>query len=102
MFNEEKNIGPVLDDTLQFLNSLHLDFEILVVNDGSTDRSTKVVKEKMAFSQSIKLLSHPHNRGMGAGMRTGIMASTKETFIVNAADGQVTPRRYRLADGRPP
>ncbi len=89
MFNEEENIAAALDETLEFCRGALDDWEIIVVDDGSTDRSASIVEEYIEKEPRIRLVRHPTNRGMGAGIRTGIENAEKETFIFNAADGQI-------------
>jgi glycosyltransferase involved in cell wall biosynthesis len=89
MYDEEGNIAAVLDETLAFAREAFSDFEILVVDDGSTDRGSDVVREYAVREPRVRLVSHDRNRGMGAGMRTGIRNARMPLLVFNAADGQV-------------
>lgn len=71
-FNEEKKIGSVLDRFVEGLVD-----EILVVDDGSTDRTPQIVREK-----GIKLLSHSQRSGVGAAIRSAIKYARQNSFDV--------------------
>lgn len=89
MFNEEGSIAAVLDEAISFADRTLPDCELLVIDDGSTDRSAAIVEGFAAREPRIRLIRHERNGGMGAGMRTGIQHASKPYFIFNAADGQV-------------
>jgi glycosyltransferase involved in cell wall biosynthesis len=89
MYNEEANIARTLDETLAFCVDTVEEFEIIVVDDGSTDSSADIVRDYLARDARVRLVSHEVNRGMGAGIRTAIESATMSYFIFNAADGQI-------------
>lgn len=81
-YNEEENIGSVLDE----ISNLNLDLDIVVINDGSTDKTKEVVEMK-----NIKVISHPFNLGYGAALQTGFKYASKnkyEYIIQFDGDGQ--------------
>jgi glycosyltransferase involved in cell wall biosynthesis len=89
MFNEEECIEAAIDETLAFCRDTLEDWEIIVVDDGSTDSSAGIVENYLTRESRLRLVRHPQNRGMGAGIRSGIENATKEYFIFNASDGQI-------------
>jgi glycosyltransferase involved in cell wall biosynthesis len=81
-FNEEANIG----DTIKKIKELHPDFEILVVDDGSTDNTVKIAMEAGA-----NVWPHPYNIGNGAAIKTGLRCASGDWVVMMDADGQHDP-----------
>ncbi|MEM2522655.1 MAG: glycosyltransferase family 2 protein, partial [Candidatus Bathyarchaeia archaeon] len=65
-YNEEKTIGNVLEETVQVMESLGLPYEIIVVDDGSEDRTREVASRYKAT-----VLSNGRNMGKGYALRKG-------------------------------
>jgi glycosyltransferase involved in cell wall biosynthesis len=81
-FNEEEGIGPVLDGILETMPAAGLEFEVLVVDDGSRDRTAAVAR-----AHNVCVLSHPQNRGYGAALKTGIRRARYDLIAITDADG---------------
>jgi glycosyltransferase involved in cell wall biosynthesis len=88
-FNEEANIGPVVESCLEVLPTITGDFEVIVVDDGSIDGTAAVAKALVdVHHPRVRLLAHDHNRGYGAAIRSGFQHATKELVFYTDADRQ--------------
>jgi glycosyltransferase involved in cell wall biosynthesis len=88
MFDEEANVGPLLDSALAIGPRLADDFELIVVDDGSRDGSAAVVQSVRRRDPRVRLLRHPRNRGYGAALRSGLRAARGELVFFSDADLQ--------------
>jgi glycosyltransferase involved in cell wall biosynthesis len=84
VFNEAEVIGHVLDELVQ----LPLDHEIVVVDDGSTDGTSDVVRQW----NEVRVIQHAYNLGNGAAVKTGIRAARGSVIVMMDGDGQHKPK----------
>ncbi len=98
-YNEEQAIAQTVSDVLNvlysWLNGYLEDFEVIVVNDGSADRTADIVSSISASDSHVRLVSHPTNRGYGAALASGFAAATKELTFFMDSDGQFDIRDLR-------
>lgn len=87
-YNEEGNIATTIIDASKAAKELAKSYEIIVVNDGSTDRTAEVVKELQKYDHNIKLITHQENRGYGASVKTGLKACKMKWIFFTDSDGQ--------------
>ena len=85
-YNEEAAIGQTLESLLANKPDPS-SFEIIVVNDGSTDGSRAIVQTYAKQHSNIHLLDHPRNQGYGAALKTGIRKARAELIAITDADG---------------
>ena len=88
--NEEHIIVRTVQDVSTILATWMNDFEVIVVNDGSTDQTEVLVSNLAGFDPHIRLVTHPVNRGYGAALVSGFAAATKELTFFMDSDGQFT------------
>ena len=87
-FNEAGRIGGTLRATLEYLGRVSPESELIVVNDGSTDATSEIVRETFSNAGPIKtrLIEHYPNRGKGAAVRAGLLAATQPVGLFSDAD----------------
>jgi glycosyltransferase involved in cell wall biosynthesis len=81
-----KNESAAIGDTVAGIFQLYPDAEVVVVNDGSSDRTAEV-----ASSAGAKVISHPYSKGNGAAIKTGARAATGDIIVFMDGDGQHAP-----------
>ena len=83
VYNEELAIASTLDELQKILRSAGCEYEIITVNDGSTDRTGEILRDCI----DIRLIEHPRNRGYGAALKTGIRYARYPLIVITDADG---------------
>lgn len=81
-FNEEKGIGGVLDSLKEIVKNSQIKHEIIVVDDGSVDRTAQIARKKGAI-----VLIHPTNSGYGAALMSGMLKAKYQNIAILDADG---------------
>ena len=87
-YNEEQVIAGTISDILSVLHNWIQDFEVIIVNDGSTDSTASIVSALAENDPHVRLISHPTNQGYGAALASGFAAATKELTFFMDSDGQ--------------
>jgi len=82
-YNEEVAIGDDLDLIKRTMDATGQPYEVIVVNDGSTDRTAEIVSSR----PWVRLLHHSHNRGTGAARSTGVRAAAGNLILMTDGDG---------------
>jgi glycosyltransferase involved in cell wall biosynthesis len=82
-FNEEEAVSLVLDDIITVMEPLGIPYELIVVDDGSTDRTRAICEAR----PQVTVISHSRNRGNGAARTTGVKAARGRYIIMTDADG---------------
>jgi glycosyltransferase involved in cell wall biosynthesis len=81
-YNEQDGIGQVLDSIKELMKTRGIEGEIIVVDDGSTDRTAEVVE-----ACGVRLVQHDTNLGYGATLKTGIRQARYDLMLISDADG---------------
>jgi dolichyl-phosphate beta-glucosyltransferase len=98
-FNEADRLGPYLLEVRGHLDAAYpADYQVIVVDDGSRDDTARLVTRAAVGWGELGLLRHPGNRGKGAAVRTGVLASAGRRVLFADADG-ATPiaEEWKLA-----
>ena len=97
-YNEEKGIVEIMERVLTIRESLKAagvdGMELLVVNDGSRDRTAEVADEVARKHEGVRIISHPKNRGYGAALKTGFAQAKGELVGFLDADGTYPPEYF--------
>lgn len=87
-YNEEQIIAGTVSAVLDTLSAWRVDAEVLVVNDGSTDRTGAIVATLAETNPCLRLIAHPTNQGYGAALASGFAAASKDLTLFMDSDGQ--------------
>ena len=88
--NEEASIEPTVQQILIAAEGRFLDYEILLVNDGSTDATGMMMEELAAENSKIRVLHNQHNLGLGGAYKRGLMVAKLDYIIWVPGDNETT------------
>lgn len=88
-YNDAPSLPELISKTFQTLETSVTDFEVIVVNDGSRDKTAEVLAQLQGeYGSSLRVVTHPVNRGYGGALRSGFAAATKDLVFYTDGDGQ--------------
>ena len=82
-YNEEKRITPSLFKIKDYMDSQGVDYEIIVVDDGSNDRTSGVVRDVIPEIPHLSVIRYEVNRGKGYALKTGVLASKGDVVLLS-------------------
>jgi len=87
-YNEEPNVAEALRRASAVLQGLNLDYEIILVNDGSRDRTGEIAKSMIGSIPHLRVIENNPNRGYGGALKAGFYAAIKEWIAFAPSDNQ--------------
>ena len=91
VFNQERKIHYSLEKIRQAVESAFSNYELVVVNDGSTDNTLTILRRITSMDPQIRLFSYTPNRGKGYAVRQGVLHSLGEAVIFLDGDLDISP-----------
>lgn len=95
-FNDAQILPSLVNSAYKAAKAITRDFEIIIVNDGSSDHTAEVVRSLQHHYRPIRLITHPTNLGYGAALISGFTAAKKEWVFYTDGDGQYDPSELLL------
>jgi len=100
--NEEQNIRAAVENTLQAFDDFEVDGEVIVINDGSTDRTPAIVSAIMARDRRVRVIHHERPQGIGAAFWDGVEQAKGNIVSMFPGDNENDPwealRYYKLLE----
>lgn len=87
-YNEADNVGLMIEQAVKVGEDYGIDYEVIVVDDGSRDESEEIVRRWAAKNPRVRLVKHEKNLGYGAALRTGLKSATKDLVFLTDGDNQ--------------
>ncbi len=87
-YNEQDNITHTVEKALAVLQKLNVDFEIIIIDDGSSDSTGRIADEIARKNSNVRVVHHQANLGYGAALTSGFKAAEKELVFYTDGDGQ--------------
>jgi glycosyltransferase involved in cell wall biosynthesis len=90
-YNDAGTIGSLVVTALTTAETLTDDYEVIVINDGSADRTAEILDELARVYPRLRIVHHARNRGYGGALRSGFASSTKDWIFYTDGDAQYDP-----------
>ena len=87
-YNEQENVGQTVEKAIMVLEELNADFDVIIVDDGSSDDTGKIAADIADRDDRVKVVRHRRNLGYGAALQSGFEAATKKLVFYTDGDGQ--------------
>ncbi len=87
-WNEEENIEKVVKNAIPVANRVAAKWEIIMIDDGSSDNTWAIAKKLASEDPRLKVVSHKPNRGYGAALKEGFRNAKYDLIVFNDGDGQ--------------
>ncbi|MHC4755092.1 MAG: glycosyltransferase family 2 protein, partial [Planctomycetota bacterium] len=87
-YNEQENVEKTTLKAVQLLEKINADYEIIIVDDGSSDDTPKIADSIASQNQRIKVIHHNPNLGYGAALQSGFKNAEKPLVFYTDGDGQ--------------
>jgi glycosyltransferase involved in cell wall biosynthesis len=87
-YNEQENVGRTTEKAIAVLEKLGADFEVIIIDDGSTDDTGRIADDIAGRDNRVRVVHHERNLGYGAALQSGFKAATKELVFYTDGDGQ--------------
>jgi glycosyltransferase involved in cell wall biosynthesis len=94
-YNEEPNVAEALRRASAVCQTLNADYEIILVNDGSRDRTGEIARSMSAQIPNLRVLENQPNRGYGGALKTGFYGAVKDWIAFAPSDNQFDFRQVR-------
>jgi glycosyltransferase involved in cell wall biosynthesis len=95
-YNDSGTIASLVISARKTAAQLTSDFEIIIVNDGSADRTAEIADELARTYPEVRVVHHPKNRGYGGALRSGFANATKELIFYTDGDAQYDPEELQM------
>jgi glycosyltransferase involved in cell wall biosynthesis len=95
-YNDKGTIGKLVTQSLNLLKDITNDYEVIVIDDGSTDGSRELLNNLQNEHSKLKLVFHEKNRGYGGALQSGFRTASKELVFYTDGDAQYDINEFQL------
>jgi len=95
-YNDCGTIASLVITAVQSASKLTPNYEVIVVDDGSSDTTAQILSELARVYPQLKIVTHPVNRGYGGALRTGFASASKDVIFYTDGDAQYDPSEMEV------